>query len=339
MRYLVIACAYLSLALLLVPNEVRADIPRPDLWCEGPHDSKHPLAFEALKEEKEFNSMVESGDWQGADGRIVEAFRRFIVEPDPNDTELQEFSAGLQFYLTESTQNFVRWKPIEEQSDELIYELPVGLGMDSVAVRVQCEKISNDKASAAIAYTAAALYQAGEIGYDVAIKIGAAKLDAVYQTHRNRLFNGLPMWPWEMWANGMNIKFDTKDPAPAPRHQWVFMRPSLSPALKFDGSENSELDVGLVVEPVGYVHYTKDDYSRWIGISPMVTITNSNGIGYGALLRYDNWQIGTAYHDNGDNVLLYVSVDLYDLVVSKDNRTTNANEFLNGLTANLSNSR
>jgi hypothetical protein len=346
MRYLIFSFACLLLALQSSLDTVRADNNgddqfRSDLWCDGPYDVKHPLAFESLKQRIEFETLIGNGDWQEADRRISEAFRQFIVNLDTSTVdpqelqELQEFGAGMEFYMADLIQNFQRWKPLESHGDELKYELPIGDDVLSAVVKVECNRIDQSKASAAIAYTASSLYQAGETGHGKAIKIAAAKLDTVYQTHRNRLFNGLPMWPWETWANGLDIDFATEEPAPAPRNQWVIMRPSLSPALKFDGSANSELDVGLVLEPAGYVRYLKDDFSKWVGISPIVTITNSNGIGYGGLLRYNNWQIGAAYHDFDNNVLLYVSLDLYDFVVGKDKKTSSANAFLKDLSASL----
>jgi hypothetical protein len=310
--------------------------PRPDLWCDGPYEPGHALAFETLETEIPFASLTAAGEWREADRRIAAAFQRFVAALAPVDGELREFWSGLQYYLSGSVQNFARWQPIEAGADELVYELPVGPARESAIVRVDCAAIARDSAAAAIAYTAASLYRVGESGHDEAMRVAAAKLDAVYQTHRDRLFNGLPMWPWEMWINGLDIDFETTDPVPADNTQWIFMRPTLSPALKFDGNENSELDAGLVVEPIGFIRYTRDDFSKWIGASPIVTITNGNGIGYGALVRYGDWQLGAAYHDDDGDVLLYVSLDLYDFVVDQDTRTADADEFLEGLVRKLS---
>lgn len=341
MRHVALVGAVVGLAFLWPFSQVSAEngdqSPVADLWCDpdiATYDPAYPLAYETLGETTQ--ALIEQGEWRKVDRRIATRFQQHSKEENLSGTEVTAFRAALTFYLTETVQKPERWRPEEAGGDKLKYELPIGTNLPSAAVRVDCNEIGSDKASAAIAYTAVALFRAGQTDLVTAMKIGAAKLDAVYQTHRNRLFNGFPMWPWETWINGLDIDFDTKDPAPAPRHQWIFLRPSLSPALKFDGNDDSELEAGFVIEPVGFVHYTKDDYSSWIGISPMVTITNSNGIGYGGLLRYGNWQLGAAYHDDDSDVLLYVSVDLYDYVVGKDKRTANANAFLKGLADNLS---
>ena len=342
MRHLSIVCVSLSLALLSVFHEIRADesaaIPRPDLWCADsyPYDRGHPLSFESLENSTDIQSLIAKGDWREADTRVADKFQRFVEERNLSGTELDEFKAGLSFYLSEPTQTFARWQPLDAQGEHLIYELPIGSGMPSVAVRVSCDAVEADEGAAAIAYTAVSLYRIGEIAYPSALKIAAAKLDSVYQTHRDRLFNGLPMWPWEHWINGLDIDFEKTSPTPAPRYQWIFLRPSLSPALKFDGNENSELEAAIVVEPVGFVRYTNEDYSKWIGVSPIVTATNSSGIGYGALARYGNWQIGAAYHEKDSDVLLYASIDLYDLVVGKETRSSSANQFLQKLATKLS---
>ena len=53
-------------------------------------------------------------------------------------------------------------------------------------------------------------------------------------------------------------------------------------------------------------------------------------------MRYGDWQLGAAYHDDDGDVLLYVSLDLYDFVVDQDTRTADADEFLEGLVRKLS---
>ena len=94
MRFLFISCACLLLALQSLPNIVRAenssDQYRFDLWCDGPYDVKHPLAFESLKQQIEFETLIGNGDWQEADRRIAEAFRQFNVNLDTNTVDPQE---------------------------------------------------------------------------------------------------------------------------------------------------------------------------------------------------------------------------------------------------------
>ena len=133
-----------------------------------------------------------------------------------------------------------------------------------------------------------------------------------------------------------SVDFETNEPKLASRKQWIFLRPSIAPALRFDGTDNSELDAALVVEAFGFIKYKRgSEFKKWQGASAMATITGDNGVGYGAMYRYNSWILGGAYHNKTDDWLLYVSVDLYNLVVPQDQRSGSANEFLSHLAKNL----
>ena len=110
--------------------------------------------------------------------------------------------------------------------------------------------------------------------------------------------------------------------------QLLFFRPSIAPALRFSGSDDSQLDAALMVE-LGVIKYKKDtDFREWSGLSLIATVTNDNGTGYGAAYRKNNWIIGAAHHSSNDEWMLYASIDLYDLITNDAQRTMNANRFL-----------
>ena len=114
----------------------------------------------------------------------------------------------------------------------------------------------------------------------------------------------------------------------APKWQLTVLRPNVSLALQFDGNESSALDYALTFEPIGYVGYVGQDYDKWWGVSAMVTMTSNNGIGYGGMFRWKNYNIGLAHHSGPEDTLLYVSVDLYKFILGKDGRTNQADKFL-----------
>ena len=269
------------------------------LWCDGPYDEEHPLAYAAVLQNDRIRLLLEENEWRDAENEIFRLYTHFIYTNKVDRTSVGEFTTGFRYYLTKETQEFAQWAPIEPGGNEMLYVIPQGEGMDTALIKVSCDNIAMDAGSAAIAYTAATLAQAAETYHLLALKIAEAKVTETYATYHDLLFNGLPMWPWETWVNGMNVDFSSTDPALAPRSQWVLMRPSLSPALKFDGNEDSELDAGFLIEPFGYVHYTRPDYKEWWGVSPLVSFTNSNGVGYGGLFRYNNWEVAAAYLRQG----------------------------------------
>jgi hypothetical protein len=157
-------------------------------------------------------------------------------------------------------------------------------------------------------------------------QLAALRATKVYRGYKSMLFNGLPMWAWELYINGLLIP-DELD-APPPKSQWIVLRPNVGLQLKFSGLDNSQADFALALEPFGYVRYLDDsDYRKWWSASPLITITNDNGMGFGGLARYKNYTLGATYHDKGDDVLMYVSVDLYDYLLGEKGKVTLANEF------------
>ena len=160
----------------------------------------------------------------------------------------------------------------------------------------------------------------------------AAIATRTYQSYEDLLYRGLPMWPWELKLNERFVpeRFDM----PAPERHVVVMRPNLSLALLFNGSESSEVDCALTVEPIGFVKYRASDYTKWWGASLLVGMTDDNGRGYGAQFRWDDYTLGLARHDRtsgDDEWVLYVSIDLFNRVLGEDRRTNSANAFLTGI--------
>ena len=94
--------------------------------------------------------------------------------------------------------------------------------------------------------------------------------------------------------------------------------------------ENAGLDFGVTLE-IGHVWYRSKDYSSWWGLSAMAALTDDEGTGYGGMLRWNDYTLGVAKHDRNDETLVYVSIDLYQIITGEQSRAATSQLFLDAL--------
>lgn len=168
--------------------------------------------------------------------------------------------------------------------------------------------------------TAALLAERIRIEHELPVmKTRAAILEKASRDAEDLLKNGLAMWPWELWLNGLRLS--DKDADPLFRTQWVVLRPSAGIEIDLRSQSSADLQASVILEPLGFVRYRGDSYAHWWGASLVVTSSTRRGAGIGALLRWDNYVIGLTRHkgegSEPDSTFLMVGVDLYDLVNKK----------------------
>lgn len=168
--------------------------------------------------------------------------------------------------------------------------------------------------------TAALLAERIRIEHELPVmKTRAAILEKASRDAEDLLKNGLAMWPWELWLNGLRLS--DKDADPLFRTQWVVLRPSAGIEIDLRSQASADLQASVMLEPLGFVRYRGDSYAHWWGASLVVTSSTRRGAGIGALLRWDNYVIGLTRHkgegSEPDSTFLMVGVDLYDLVNKK----------------------
>ena len=141
--------------------------------------------------------------------------------------------------------------------------------------------------------------------------------------YQNWFDNGLPMWPQETWLNGLLLnESDAEQPA---RHQWVLLRPSVGIGSNTHGGiSNNKLEATLGLEIAGFAHYLNDDYSKYWGLSLLTTLGDDAGVGYGVLLRYNNYVLGYTKREkdvalgiDDNNEYIFIGYDLYQLLHDK----------------------
>lgn len=315
-------------------------------WCgEHPYDPMHPLAWENL--EPRVLARIDNLEISEAYDLIVDAFEQRLAflgdaSPDRDRAAVGDVREALYLYLARIRQFGGETPDIWREnlipgSANLLYELgPLEPGDVARIVSIPCVAFAagtGDSSGRTVGYLVRTMRLAG-IARDRAAGAQAATAIATrtYQSYEDLLYRGLPMWPWELKLNERFIpeRFDM----PAPDRQLVVMRPNLSLALLFDGSESSEADYALTLEPIGFVKYRSSVYTEWWGASLLVGMTDDNGRGYGALFRWDDYTFGLARHKRAgsdDDWLLYISIDLYDRVLGEDRRTNSASAFLTGI--------
>jgi hypothetical protein len=133
------------------------------------------------------------------------------------------------------------------------------------------------------------------------------------------LANGLAMWPWELWLNGLRLS--PSDAEPLFRTQWVALRPTAGIEIDTRNRAAADLNASVMLEPVGFVRYRGTGYSHWWGVSAVVTSSTRRGAGIGGLFRWDNYVIGLTRHKGEgkepDSTFVLVGVDLYDALNRK----------------------
>ena len=170
------------------------------------------------------------------------------------------------------------------------------------------------------AATAALLAERLRIQHELpAMKARAEILAKASRDAEDLLKNGLAMWPWELWLNGLRLS--ERDADPLFRTQWVVFRPSAGIEIDLRNRASADLQASVMLEPLGFVRYRGDSYAHWWGASLVVTSSTNRGAGFGALLRWDNYVIGLTRHKGEsaqpDSTFLAVGIDLYDLVNRK----------------------
>jgi hypothetical protein len=193
-------------------------------------------------------------------------------------------------------------------------------------IRISCSSFETPDAESAVlgvAYLSRYVESLSRVGLEAFQLAAAAEADLTAKGYQSWLFDGLAQWPWELKLNEFRLP-DTFN-EDAPDWQYTLLRPNLALAINPNDYNDADLDYALMLEPVGFIKYLKDDgktdYENWWGLSALVSITDSSGTGYGLMARYNNFMLGTCIHDSQDqDWLIYLGVDLYKYLLGEDGK-------------------
>ena len=245
-------------------------------------------------------------------GAVTAAYEQSLTAALRAQPDVGKFVEVLRGAAKEDAQTFQIGPALGGRNAELLFR---NTGLE---IAFDCEKLEQYQVDMASTSLVVAVILAQRT-----IPAFAARAEAIAtqsRLHENLVKNGLPMWPWELWLNGKRL--GEGDASPLFRRQVVLLRPSAGVEINTRDQRSADMDASLALELLGFVQYTDDSYSRWWGLSAVVTTTTGNGMGYGALLRYQNYSIGVTRHKaeapgEPDDTYLMLNIDLYDLVQKK----------------------
>lgn len=133
------------------------------------------------------------------------------------------------------------------------------------------------------------------------------------------LFEGFPMFPWEAAVNSWFLTNKHLVEGP-PRSQIVLVHPAAGLVASVAEDAKSDTGASLSIEPLGWVHYTKD-YRHWMGVSALAVFPGDREPGYGVAFNYDMFKLGVTYHDDDtgehDGAAVFIGLDLYKFLDAK----------------------
>ncbi len=150
----------------------------------------------------------------------------------------------------------------------------------------------------------------------------AQMLEGIYDKY---LYEGFPMYPWEALANSWFLTDESIANGP-PRDQMVLMHLGAGVVGAFGSGSNTDIAAVLSLEPIGWVHYTRD-YDTWYGVSLLTVFPFDRNLGVGVGFIINNFKLGITWHDYGNSnykdPTYFIGFELYQFV-DKSHRNYNA---------------
>jgi hypothetical protein len=152
-----------------------------------------------------------------------------------------------------------------------------------------------------------------------AIGLAADRVVELEATFDRYLFEGFPMFPWEAAVNSWLLTRDHLVDGP-PRQQIVLAHPAAGMVISSADDAKSDTGATLSIEPLGWVHYSKD-YRHWMGVSLVAVFPADRDAGYGVAFNYDMFKFGVTWHDDDtgehDGAAVFLGLDLYKFLDAK----------------------
>jgi hypothetical protein len=276
-------------------------------------DFESPFKWQVIQDDVPI--YLAPGDTKKIYQQFLNAYRENLTLDDATRDEVRKFVSLQESIISgmESAQLSIKAGPMS--GDEL-------LSGHKLIFPFPCADIGKNYL-VDISYLAIAYKKVHDASFEVLRDAANKTIQLRNRQYQDWFDNGLPMWPQETWFNGLFLgESDADKPA---KHQWVVFRPSVGLGGNSNGGiTDSNLEATLGVEIGGFVRYLKADYSDYWGLSVLATLGEDAGVGYGLLLRYNDYVFGYSKRNedaslgiSDDNEYLYIGYDLYKLVHEK----------------------
>lgn len=322
----VLACAFVcSGAALAVEAPLEWKI------CQRTLTQPSELRFERIVE-----SVGTSVQKKETDALVIAKLRETVdatlASADRNDADVAEFLRRVHAWAVNGQLQGATWhiKPGVTPENFVLFDRDD----DPHPILWSCRNQQWSSTLLNIAYLSHLLDKAQSVQDDEKLGLLNAALQERNREYQNLLQNGLSMWPWEMYLNGLRLA--PRDSSHPFTTQFVIFRPSAAMEVNTRSQADANLEASLLVEPIGFVRYSSTEYNHWWGASLAVTSSTREGMGYGALIRYDNYTLGVMRHKSStagepDSNFVMLSVDLHNLL---DSKRANIKEFGGKLESN-----
>jgi hypothetical protein len=327
----VLACAFVFSGGSMAVEAPRAETPLEWKICQRTLTQPPQLRYERIVEST--GAAIQNKD---RDAMVIAKLRETVdstlAGADRNDPDVAEFLRRVHAWAVDGLLQGATWriKPGSTPENFVLFDRDD----DPHPILWNCRDQRWSANLLNIAYLSNLLDKAQSVQDNEKVKLLDTAVLKLAREYDNLLENGFSMWPWEMVLNGLRLA--PRDSSHPFTTQFVIFRPSAALEVNTRSRADANLEASLLVEPIGFVRYTSTEYNHWWGASLAVTSSTRDGMGYGALIRYDNYTLGVMRHKSStagepDSNFVMLSMDLYNLL---DSRRANINEFAGRLKDN-----
>lgn len=249
-------------------------------WCgKAVFDSNHPM-YQKLDEHKK---LLKKTPWEeqivkrkALYTELLHAFTMiYSKSQDFEDKRVRTIIKALEKYIQQldvEGEKPIYWNATPKKNEPKMKFPGISLYLEeSELIEINCSVFEEqDSASAVLgaAYLSRYVESLSRVGLKDLQFVAAAEADLISKGYQSWLFKGLAQWPWELKLNEILMPDDFNKEAPD--WQLTLLRPNLGFAINPNDYNNADLDFSLMLEPVGFIKYLKDDgktdYEHWWGL-------------------------------------------------------------------------
>jgi len=157
--------------------------------------------------------------------------------------------------------------------------------------------------------------------------LATQRLSEIDEAWDNYLSSGFSQYPWELLVNSALYDGPWYEP---PVHQLVLLHPEPAVTLGlFGGARDAEINVGVMLHGIGYVHYFGEKRSFFLGGSAGLSLDNETGLGVGGAIHVGDGRdrgflphlsLGVYWTDfdegglDGEDIVVGLSVDVWRML-------------------------
>ena len=264
-----------------------------------------------------------------------EDFRKNISLLPQDGSNSAAYEAIYQIYLERVTRKEERLKSVQSFLF-MLEEIVAGLTSANLSVnenldhekiesdgresaRIHCDELQkNPSAIQDIAYIIKTINKINREGWYSLSKEVSRNVKLLSLRYDQWLENGIAIWPWEFYLNKDLAKGNERPEnyrrAFFKEYQPTFFRPYVGFSRETDDSEDDKLKITLAIDLIGFIKYTRRDYSSHWGLSLIVAAPENRDTSFGVLLRKNNFALSLSRNQDDGSNTIFLGIDVLSLV-------------------------